>query len=666
MPIDRESTLRQAEKLQREGRIDLAIAEYVRLVAEQPRDWNSINALGDLYLRTGNVERAVGQFTQIADHLFGEGFLPKAAAVYKKALKAKPDQEHALLRLSEIAAAQELLADARAHLRRLWELRSERGDEDAAAECLVRLASLPEADVETRLTGGRAARMLGDTQRAAGFFRSAAADLEKAGRSAAALDARAQVVALDPSDVALRRRLVGQYVAAGQLEEAGLLLDADTAAGDPELLLALASLELARQDDAAACAALTRFVALAPDRVADVLRLAGDLGRAGEPERAFACSSIVVDAAVVREEWDSAIDVLQSFLVHGAHIPALVKLVHVSEKAGAEEILQEAQERLLGAYLDSAQGTEAQVIAEALLTRAPGSEGQVQQLRRALELAGADDPDAGVRAVLDRLAPPAPVVDVPERDVLVEDELLAGPLEEITVVTIDDDDVPMISMDDALADFEALTAPAVPQPPGAHEAPPPDALAAEESRPEEPVEIDLSDLMSSLRSSPQPPAPAGAGKEEPGSDLQDLQSVLNAMRPRSADSQNLTDGASVYERGLQRLERGQVQEGLADLVEATRAPAMRFPAAARLGREYITRGQMQEGIEWLGRAAELPAPTRAAGLEVLYDLAAALDAIGEGVRALAVLMEINVEDPGYRDVARRLEVLARVEDERRG
>ena len=124
MPIDRESTLRQAEKLQLQGRLDLAIAEYVRLVEEQPRDWNSINALGDLYLRAGDVDRAVVQFVQIADHLFGEGFFPKAAAVYKKALKAQSHHEHTLLRLAEIAAVQELLADARAYLRRLWELRA--------------------------------------------------------------------------------------------------------------------------------------------------------------------------------------------------------------------------------------------------------------------------------------------------------------------------------------------------------------------------------------------------------------------------------------------------------------------------------------------------------------------------------------------------------------
>ena len=50
MPLDREATLRQAERLKGQGRLDLAIAEYVRLVEEQPRDWNAVNALGDLYL----------------------------------------------------------------------------------------------------------------------------------------------------------------------------------------------------------------------------------------------------------------------------------------------------------------------------------------------------------------------------------------------------------------------------------------------------------------------------------------------------------------------------------------------------------------------------------------------------------------------------------------
>jgi hypothetical protein len=224
------------------------------------------------------------------------------------------------------------------------------------------------------------------------------------------------------------------------------------------------------------------------------------------------------------------------------------------------------------------------------------------------------------------------------------------------VITIDDD-VPMLSMEDLLADEDIPSADDVL----------PAAIIPEAPRPEEPVEIDLSDIMAALGpSSPQSPTPVAAADDEFVADLSDLESVLNAMRPRSADYRSVTEGASVYERGLQRLEQGQVKEGVADLIEATRVPAMRFPAAARLGREYIAHGQTQAGIDWLERAAEMPAPTRDAGLGVLYDLAVALDSIGESVRALAVLLEINAEEPAYRDVAQRLEVLARLEDERRG
>ena len=55
MPIDRPAILRNAEKLLRQGKIDQAIAEYVRIVEEQPGDWNTANVLGDLYVRAGQA-----------------------------------------------------------------------------------------------------------------------------------------------------------------------------------------------------------------------------------------------------------------------------------------------------------------------------------------------------------------------------------------------------------------------------------------------------------------------------------------------------------------------------------------------------------------------------------------------------------------------------------
>ena len=643
MSIDRETALRQAEKLQREGKLDLAIAAYARLVEAQPRDWNTINTLGDLYLRAGDVDRGVAQFVQIADHLFSEGFFPKAAALYKKTLKAKPDHEHTLLRLAEIAGGQELLADARAYLRKLWELRSERGDERGAAECLVRLASLPQADAETILTAARVSRALGDNEQAASLFRGAAGELQKAGRDAAALEALAQVMSLQPTDTALRRELVGRYVTAGQLDQVGALLDAETAGSEPDLLLALGQIELSRKDDAAACATLTRFITVATERSPEVLRLAGELGRAGDAQRAFMLSEIVVDDAVLRGDWDRAIDVLQQFLVHGPHLPALVKLVQVAGDAGHEDVLQESRERLADAYLENGQGPDAQSVAEVLFEGAPESAVHAARLRRAMEMTGVEDPDAAVQAIRARLFPASVVVAAPAAEpdiaVTVEEIEIEAETAAFTIHGVDDD----------LLDLGP--APELESPP---------EVPRVNERANQPAEIDLSDALAALGGSS---VASTAGRAQAGASLE---AIFEAMRPRGADYRTVAEGAELYERGLRRLEDGEIRDGLADLAEAARVPAFRFPAASRLGREYVARGHAHAGIEWLERAAEMPAPTRDAGLAVLYDLGVALNGVGESTRALAVMMELEADEPNYRDVRQRLQVLARAEEERRG
>ena len=115
MPFDRVGTLRKAEKLLRQGKLDLAIAEYRTLIEAEPSDWNTANTLGDLYFRAGQTDKAVAEYTRIADHLANEGFFSKGAALYRKILKIKPDDERAMWNLGQIAARQGLLVDARAN-----------------------------------------------------------------------------------------------------------------------------------------------------------------------------------------------------------------------------------------------------------------------------------------------------------------------------------------------------------------------------------------------------------------------------------------------------------------------------------------------------------------------------------------------------------------------
>ena len=140
--FSRQATLRAAEKALREGRLSVAIKEYARVIESDPDDWNTANALGDLYIRDGQIDRGLDEFIRIANHFAAEGFHAKASAFYKKVLKIRPDHEHALLQSGEMAARIGLLADARNAFAEVAARRSRRGDEQGAALMEGRIEAL--------------------------------------------------------------------------------------------------------------------------------------------------------------------------------------------------------------------------------------------------------------------------------------------------------------------------------------------------------------------------------------------------------------------------------------------------------------------------------------------------------------------------------------------
>ena len=103
------------------------------------------------------------------------------------------------------------------------------------------------------------------------------------------------------------------------------------------------------------------------------------------------------------------------------------------------------------------------------------------------------------------------------------------------------------------------------------------------------------------------------------------------------------------------------EEAIAALTEASRNPSFRFEAASMLGRLFVKKADLQHAAEWLERASEAPAPSANEGRELLYELGAVLETLGETARALAVFMELQADAGDYRDVPARVERLARVQ-----
>jgi tetratricopeptide (TPR) repeat protein len=448
VPIDRPAILRNAEKLLRQGKIEQAIAEYVRIVEEQPSDWNTANVLGDLYVRAGQTDRAVDQFARIADHLHNEGFLPKAAAVYKKILKLKPEHEHATLQAAEIAGRQGLVADARSLFGAVSARRRVRGDERGVAEITVRLATLDPNDFDARLTGARTKIVLGDVAGAIADLKSLGAYLQEKDRPAEALQALQEAAALAPDDPELRAQL---------------------SADDPN-----------------------QPSTTTDERVVD------------DPEPA------------------------PSIWATPAADPFMTAIV--------EE-------------------------APAMVVAAPASAGPID-LQQVFEQAA--------------LAPIAPVASAP-----------ASP---------------------------------------AH------------------AEIDLSVALDEINRLPEPP-PAAVPIAPP----------LPSRNVRLSGS-----GDDDYKQGLALYEDGRIEEAVPLLRAASTVPRLRFTASSVLGRIFRDRGDAGQAIEWFERAAQTAAPTPAEGHVLLFDLAEALESEGETSRALAICMELQADAGNYRDVAARIDRLAKV------
>jgi len=103
-----------AERYVQQGKLQNAVAEYERILKEDPKDLNVINTIGDLYSRLGRIEQAVACFKKVGDNYASEGFTVKAIAMYKKLTKLSPSSLDSVQKLADLYIQQGLYSDARA------------------------------------------------------------------------------------------------------------------------------------------------------------------------------------------------------------------------------------------------------------------------------------------------------------------------------------------------------------------------------------------------------------------------------------------------------------------------------------------------------------------------------------------------------------------------
>ncbi|HJR60254.1 MAG TPA: tetratricopeptide repeat protein [Vicinamibacterales bacterium] len=618
MAIDREATLKNAEKFLRVGRLDAAIAEYARVVEDQPKDWNTANALGDLYVRAAQPDKAAGLYRRIAEHLLAEGFYPKAAALFKKVLKITPDDEQAQLRLAEISARQGLMADAKAYYTAIASRRRERGDTAGADEIVVRLGTLDPSDLDARLAAAQAAERGGDAVGASKGYRQLYDAFLEQGREDDALAALRECVRCDPD------------------------------ARDSGILLPLTTLELREGRLDTARGMVAELLASPEAGRAAVVGLGWKLADQ-HPDAAALCIETAADALIAAGELGDGAALLQEFTTRvPGQLPMLLRLVEVCVDGGLDARMYEAQAQLADAYLAVGKAAEARVIAEDLVGREPNNAAHLGRLRRALETLNVEDIEAVIAACAD---PRSREIaegfdDLGFEDIPSEAPPVAGQpggdAEEPPAVaaarSVAIEHVPVIEPD---------------EPP-----PPPEPTPAAGARPRsgtDPsmVEIDLTAALGDLERQVGIPEPA---LPKPP-DLEDGFAEIGGEPGSDQDSGEHFELARTY------LEMNMPQEAVSSLEMAARSPRYRFAAASMLAQIYRDTSDLPHAIEWLERAAMGPAPGADEGRALMYDLGDLLETVGETARALAVFLELEASSPGYRDIGERVIRLSKGETE---
>ncbi|HKV07944.1 MAG TPA: tetratricopeptide repeat protein, partial [Thermoanaerobaculia bacterium] len=223
MAVSREQVVQTAEKYVSRGKIEPAIREYRKLLAENPNDINTLNRVGDLYARIQRIDEAVDFFTQIAEQYSTEGFFVKAIAIYKKIIKLDPTRLEVYEKLAELYHRQGLVTEARTQYQVLADYYTKHENAASAIAIYQKMVDLEPENPSYHVKLAEIYQQQQLLEKAIGEYRTIAEMMIAHGRSQEALQVYERALLLDSSnvpfitDAILKLRSSGNTVAAGRL-----------------------------------------------------------------------------------------------------------------------------------------------------------------------------------------------------------------------------------------------------------------------------------------------------------------------------------------------------------------------------------------------------------------------------------------------------------------
>ena len=196
-----------ADKLEKAGKLDQAIALYRQVIEDNPRDWNTINKVGDLYAKLNKTREATVEYAKVADFYAKDGFYVRAIAMWKKINKLDASALEPYTNLAELYAKQGLMTEAKSHFQMVVDEYVKRGKNREAGDVLKKLAEIDPADLKIRSKLADLYTREGNAGKAVDEHVAIAEELNKKGHLAEALQVLEKGLKIDANSVRLKTEL---------------------------------------------------------------------------------------------------------------------------------------------------------------------------------------------------------------------------------------------------------------------------------------------------------------------------------------------------------------------------------------------------------------------------------------------------------------------------
>jgi tetratricopeptide (TPR) repeat protein len=363
-----------ADKLEKSGKLDQAIVLYRQIVEDNPRDWNTINKIGDLFAKLNKPREASAEYAKVADFYTRDGFLLKAIAIWKKINKLDASALEPYLQLADLYAKQGLMMEAKSQYQYVVDEHIKRGKNREAGDVLKKMAEIDPGDLKIRSKLADLYTREGSASKAVEEHIAIAEELNRKGHLAEALQVLEKGLKLDSKSVRLRVELGRAHTVQKNHEKAAQYLEEAVrlSPGDNQVLARLGEAYVGGRKIDEAEAIFSRLIELNP--ADDESRI--QMGRVHLLRDAFdqAYEQFVpaVDHLVAQREADRAVALLQQITQKDAsHVPSLAKLVDVYKTLQKEAPLLAACSQLTEAYIKKGVYGEAASVLEFLVAREP-------------------------------------------------------------------------------------------------------------------------------------------------------------------------------------------------------------------------------------------------------------------------------------------------------